>query len=1532
MTSKGATQIPYSFAEFFTAVRGYGPYSWQVRLSDQLAATEGAQQPLYVCVPTGSGKTATIEALIWAQAVQAERPPENRTVGARIVWAIDRRILVDEVYEQSKKIGHKLSEALLTSNPEHPVLRWVAQRLQQLKTYGQEEYFRVGSLDPESESSWDAVGQPLVVTRWRGGIDHQRGLHHPMQAEVITSTVGQVGSRLLFRGYGTGPQSAPLAAALLSSNTTICLDEAHLVEPFLTTLESVRGMISQQAQNQSREQGSPTCSSNLAPLRTIVVTATPPITGGHSVQFSLQESEKGELGERYQALKIARLLEPEDQKPKTLQDAAALAVKDHLEMGAERIACVVNRVNDARDLYEALKNQASDADVCLLVGPQRPADRKLLFDSPVVSLAERKSLKGDQPIDESGVEAGSKTATRREVLFSAAKSPVPLIIVATQTLEVGLDIDVDAMVMMSASGTAMVQRLGRLARTGKTSCWGQCDAGRSVAGIATIIRQSESTLYSNSVNEDGQSDEDRGWQWLSDLKEPFDRVSTTTASSIPESATSTEKTAFEQFASSQPVFKTVDVSVCQIDRVCPPPSRRQACAELTPAILQRLVSTSSSPSVNADPDVSVFVSGPENDPALEVGLAWRSDLLPEYRHIGQVANYREALLDQAPVSRDEIISLSISSAKTILAALVGRTSKTSKATSATQVNKATRALEDHDGFQKNPGIQVKEIDDSELRSPFLVNRNQKWLPGAAGLQREVNSVRINELKPGDLVLLPTQIGGCDEYGIAYESLKATDVASDQTIAKNDSSSDHVEVPDLRLRITEGALVQAFSCEQWRAKRILKAAESVAGVYENATSKQAKGNQLSKLVSLLSGHPALVGPRVTELITRSTALELASIFEIVRLGSTASAEDDENADFFGVTEDDDEIFDHFAEVAIDDQDVLMFEGESVATTPRGWVLRTVDRRNRADQIQLDKMPATIEEHCLAVATQATKSCRALDLSSVTRRTVVLAALAHDLGKADSRIQEFFWGGRSGVHSEKIAKSIFGTNNKTVEREARKISGLPARTRHELASADVVVDALANGTLSLDHKLLGTPENWRSLDPNELVDIDLLLHLITSHHGFGRPFPPVPKPEGREATSFSIDTNGICGSARADVSSGWNGGQMVLRFNRLSEVYGDWKLAELESVVRSSDQLVSARGERVSVDESSTAASVRQHANAAGNTENFRWLAPVGSLGQLQFNWLQTKAPYAPVITAGLLSAIQDSGAEAYASWQPTNGSHVFTIHTEMSWEQVAQAVVDAPWPDINKIAWPTSTVVGQAIKPMLEASGRGVELLVELREQARRANNVAEVRWLEAVVTETVLDPMKGLPSRNRLLKGVKSDVSGVADKVKIDYNHILAELREGPKWKPLHSGRGLGFVPEVQTFGGSSGRAPSDVGAHSPLLFRLLWLGILRLPPFAVLEGGRRRLGGPLITNVTDGSRRKSMLSWPIWTYPVDLDGLLQVYCWSEVQAEFPVADRLRGRGIDLIYRTDFVPINSMIDSFRWGALVTMIPEGRRPY
>ena len=89
----------------------------------------------------------------------------------------------------------------------------------------------------------------------------------PTQPLVITTTLDQLGSRLLFRGYGVSPNARPIHAALLANDALLILDEAHTARAFSQTLEAIRSL-----RNKATEPIK-------LPFAAVQLTATPPASG-----------------------------------------------------------------------------------------------------------------------------------------------------------------------------------------------------------------------------------------------------------------------------------------------------------------------------------------------------------------------------------------------------------------------------------------------------------------------------------------------------------------------------------------------------------------------------------------------------------------------------------------------------------------------------------------------------------------------------------------------------------------------------------------------------------------------------------------------------------------------------------------------------------------------------------------------------------------------------------------------------------------------------------------------------------------------------------------------------------------------------------------------------------------------------------------------------------------------------------------------------------------------------------------------------
>jgi CRISPR-associated endonuclease/helicase Cas3 len=998
-----------SFAEFLQAVHrdaGLTPYPWQARFAER--CREGAP-PELVGVPTGCGKTTVVDALVWALACQADLPPAERSVGARIVWAIDRRILVDEVHARAAQLAERLLQAAANG---HDPLHETATRLAAL--------------------SGDV---PLIATRWRGGISDRRPLHAPTQPEVITSTVAQVGSRMLFRGYGVGRRSLAVEAGLATCDVTLCLDEAHLAEPFRQTLDAIRARRAETERNLS-----------LPALGSITLTATPSRPNSTAIMLDDADRHEPRLRRRLEAQKLARL----EDEPPTERDRVKLIAgraMSYLEDGAPTVACVVNTVRRAREVFDLLDRELSpdQADVALLVGPQRPADRERLL------------------------------ADHGPLLFAGSPSTRPLVCVATQTFEVGLDADVASMVTDSASTSALVQRLGRLNRRGHGS------------GEATIVRDAGSWLYGD--------EEERAWKWLE----------------------------------GRAADGRVDVSVAALeaDRTRPAPAHVRSAPSLTSAVMDLLVQTSPPPGPWQEPSVEGFLRGAEEPASADVTVCWRSDVLPHLDEAG-AEGYREMLLKLVPPQQREQLPLSIPAARALIAARYPGDARPTRA--------ATAAAADADVEGVSPDGRVPEAGSGGLPVPFLVIRSDEVLHGT--LSGEEGKVGASSLKPGDVLVLPAEAGGVDRYGLAPGAgpdPAAGDVAGDRIQEPVDGR----DAPLDPIRISPAALGEqgAKNWPQIRAR---------CRAVDDGTLRD-RSQRVSQLVEELS-----------KLLPDHAALLL--------LASSASTPDGEPIRLLlrsvGATQDDDMPALDEAEVeAIEGSDSQPEEAEGLEPQrlERTWVLVPIRERDRERRRRdTDDPPPTLERHARAVGDRVESFVAEGWLPRSVKATLALAAAAHDHGKADPRTQAFFHGGVSPLGAEPIAKSVFGTDDPRTEKLARAVAGAPRGLRHEIASAAVASEWLAG------HRR----------DEADL-DADLLLHLIGSHHGHGRPIPPLPT-EHAEAAPFHVAAAGVQGTARGDGQDGWADGQWLQRFWRVVDRYGEWGTAYLEALLVLADRTVSAEG--------------------------------------------------------------------------------------------------------------------------------------------------------------------------------------------------------------------------------------------------------------------------------------------------------------------------------------------------------------------
>ena len=410
------------FGDFFASLNGgYAPFSWQEEVLDHIC--EHGVWPERINAPTGSGKSSVVDIHLFANALAAVGAAPR--VPRRLCVTVGRRALVDSQADRAReKILDRMGKALANESDESDILRRVAEALQSFQTRNDEEGrapFEVGHIRGELSN------RALPVTDISA-------------CAIIAATPDMYGSRALFRGYGSTKAARPRETALLTMDTVMVLDEAHMNRQLLHTTQRI-------AELQKREVnlGVPT-------LQVVETTATPSTEDSGSTTLgvdieALDKPNDEELHKRVYSHKELMLhpIDKWDGKPgnRAVVDAAVGAIKEflaHREAGggaeeAHTIGCIVNHVRTAISIKEALaKDKVLGKDeVQLLVGRMRPYDLKKLHPD----------------------------------LFTTEGDKSVKVVVATQTLEVGIDVDFADLVTELAPASSLVQRFGRVNRLGR---------------------------------------------------------------------------------------------------------------------------------------------------------------------------------------------------------------------------------------------------------------------------------------------------------------------------------------------------------------------------------------------------------------------------------------------------------------------------------------------------------------------------------------------------------------------------------------------------------------------------------------------------------------------------------------------------------------------------------------------------------------------------------------------------------------------------------------------------------------------------------------------------------------------------------------------------------------------------------------------------------------------------------------------------------------------------------------------------------
>jgi CRISPR-associated endonuclease/helicase Cas3 len=1013
------------FVPLFKAVWGFDPFPWQERLLLRLVTGEDAHHkykgepglwPDVLDLPTGSGKTAALDIAVFHLALEALKK-DKREAPLRVAFIVDRRLIVDDAYERANRIAEALRWSLLSDEAARCLESKRPDLTEAIRRVRAEAVVKRTALRLRELAGPDQP--PLIARFMRGGAPREDDwARTPVQPTILCSTVDQVGSRLLFRGYGVSDRMKPVHAGLLGSDCLILLDEAHLSEPFRQTLKAVEHLRAP----------------DKAPFGFAVLTATPSVISERPFGLTSEDYSDPILSARTAASKPARLIElPGKQGVETEPRVETVVAEAKATLGTLQaritnpaVGVIVNRVARARAIFERLRTElAGDADVTLIIGPARSIDR----DNRAAELS---------PI-------------RTRSVSVPRALPKPLVVVATQTIEAGVDIDFDGLVTEAAALDALRQRFGRLNR-----------AGRRVLAEAAIVAhkddigaKADDPVYGNRIA--------KTWEAMNRWKENHPDDCIDFGISAMNAVLANEKV-------DELVAEGVDAPI------------------LLPAYADLWSQTWPIPS--ADPDAVLFLHGPDRAPAT-VQIVWRADLGRDL-DAGNRARLVE-LFTLLPPRAAEAVEVPLW---------------------------AARAWLRQEGVDKADFSDAVEPEPDAAREQEAGRRAFRWAGEDSG---RTNVVNASELRNGDLIVVPAEYGGCDEWGWNPKSTAAViDVAED--------AFRPYRAGRFAVRLTPELIEQRTDNERVNRSSIF-------------TANRHAGNLIATLAEHAEDHSrrlldAVLGLDVPEQRKRDLeALRQARGNRLQRVFAYGFGADERPRGVIFV-----------APRGINEREELELDEpeEELAAVPA----------TESDDLGVvsDQSVALID-HCQDVRAWAESFAIRAGLGADQLTDIALAAYLHDLGKADPRFQTFLAGGDpyGPDWTEPLAKS--GVVRLPADAWAR--AGLPTNWRHEALSV----------RLALLH-----PEFAHAHDPA------LVLWLIGTHHGYGRPLFSHKDDKDAVLRSGLLKAFGSDGDlaprpgpqSLAFNFGGWDWAQI---FERLKQRYGVWGLARLEAFVRLADHRAS-----------------------------------------------------------------------------------------------------------------------------------------------------------------------------------------------------------------------------------------------------------------------------------------------------------------------------------------------------------------------
>lgn len=273
--------------------------------------------------------------------------------------------------------------------------------------------------------------RPVKAYPLMGGIADDSWALEPEAEAVLVGTIDMLVSRALNRGFGRRRSRWPIDFGLINNDCLWVFDEVQLMDAAVATscqLQAFRDRFSV-----------------AAPARTLWMSATLEPSWLETIDHRAPDDtaivrvgdadRTGSLGQRLAAPKELRRAEID---PTDVEAVARLVIEEHAALAhvtdASRLTLVLaNTVKRSVEIYRKTKDLAPEGVDCLLLHSRfRLADRQRLVD------------RLEQPLENPG-----------------------RIVVSTQVIEAGVDLDAGALVSDLAPWPSLVQRAGRLNRLGE---------------------------------------------------------------------------------------------------------------------------------------------------------------------------------------------------------------------------------------------------------------------------------------------------------------------------------------------------------------------------------------------------------------------------------------------------------------------------------------------------------------------------------------------------------------------------------------------------------------------------------------------------------------------------------------------------------------------------------------------------------------------------------------------------------------------------------------------------------------------------------------------------------------------------------------------------------------------------------------------------------------------------------------------------------------------------------------------------------